>query len=69
MKTGIYTHILKKLWKYFVGEGLNFIHEHGLVHGNLHGGNILVESEMDSIDAKIADTGLYGPVDEQISSQ
>src|ERR1051325_8862782 len=35
----------------------------------LHGGNILVESEMDSIDAKILDTGLHGPADSQILSQ
>ena len=48
--------------------GLKLIHKFGLVHGNLHGGNILIENEMDSIDAKIADTGLHGPVDEQILS-
>jgi serine/threonine protein kinase len=46
------------LWS--IATGLNFIHELNLVHGHLHGGNILVESEMDSIDAKIADTGLHG---------
>jgi serine/threonine protein kinase len=59
--------IVDILWS--ISIGLKFIHEHGLVHKNLHGGNILVESEMDSIDAKIADTGLYGPVDKQMSSQ
>ncbi|POG81081.1 kinase-like domain-containing protein [Rhizophagus irregularis DAOM 181602=DAOM 197198] len=59
--------IVDLLWA--ISAGLNFIHERDLTHGNLHGGNILVEdSEMDSIDAKIADTGLHGPVDEQISS-
>jgi hypothetical protein len=42
------------LWT--ISAGLNFIHERDLVHG--HGGNILVENEMDSIDTKIADTGL-----------
>jgi serine/threonine protein kinase len=52
------------LWA--ISAGLNFIHERNLVHGHLHGGNILVENEMDSIDAKIADTGLHGPVDKQI---
>ena len=38
--------------------GLNFTHERDLMHGHLHGGNILVENEMDSIDTKIADTRL-----------
>ena len=55
------------LWS--ISTGLNFIHELDLVHGNLHGGNILVESEMDSIDAKITDSGLQGPFDRQISQQ
>ena len=59
--------IVDILWS--ISAGLNFIHERGLVHGDLHGGNILVENEMDSIDAKIADTGLHGPVNKQKSSQ
>ncbi|PKY48081.1 kinase-like protein [Rhizophagus irregularis] len=36
---------------------------------NQHGGNVLVESKANSIDAKIADTGLHGPVNKQISSK
>ena len=56
--------IVDILWS--VSSGLNFIHGLDLTHGHLHGGNILVESEM---DAKIADTGLHGPVDKQITSQ
>jgi serine/threonine protein kinase len=59
--------IVDMLWG--ISAGLNFIHEHNLFHGHLHGGNILVESEMDSIDTKIADTGLDGPVDKQILSK
>jgi len=55
------------LWA--ISAGLNFIHERNLVHGHLHGGNILVENEMDSIDTKITDTGLHGPADKQISSR
>src|ERR1044072_6197167 len=55
--------IVDMLWS--ISSGLNVIHEHGLIHGHLHGGNILVE--MGSIDAKIADTGLHGPVYRQIS--
>ncbi|CAB5196498.1 unnamed protein product [Rhizophagus irregularis] len=53
------------LWS--ISAGLNVIHELGLIHGNLHGGNILVERKMNSINAKIADTGLHGPANKQIS--
>ena len=59
--------IVEMLWS--ISIGLNYIHELYLVHGHLHGGNILVESDTGSIDAKIADTGLHGPVDKQASSQ
>ncbi|PKY49433.1 kinase-like protein [Rhizophagus irregularis] len=59
--------IVDILWS--ISTGLESIHEHGLVHGHLHGGNILIESEMNSVDAKIADTGLHGPVDKQVSSE
>ncbi|PKC13606.1 kinase-like protein, partial [Rhizophagus irregularis] len=55
------------LWA--ISTGLDFIHERDLIHGHLHGGNILVEKEINSIDTKIADTGLHGPVDKQISSK
>ncbi|GBC03659.1 hypothetical protein RclHR1_05240008 [Rhizophagus clarus] len=58
--------IVDMLWS--IAAGLNFIHKHGLVHGNLHGGNILVESNLNSIDTKITDTGLHGPADKQLSS-
>ncbi|RIA89741.1 kinase-like domain-containing protein, partial [Glomus cerebriforme] len=59
---------IEMLWS--ISTGLNVIHELDLIHGNLHGGNILVENEMDSVDARIADTGLHGPVDDkQASSQ
>ncbi|GBC03661.1 hypothetical protein RclHR1_05240010 [Rhizophagus clarus] len=57
--------IIEMLWS--ISAGLNFIHKYDLVHGHLHGGNILVENELDSVDAKITDTGLHGRVDEQIS--
>ncbi|CAB5153197.1 unnamed protein product [Rhizophagus irregularis] len=57
--------IVDMLWA--ISAGLNFIHERDLIHGNLHGGNILVENEMDSIDTKIADTGIHGHVDKQTS--
>jgi serine/threonine protein kinase len=59
--------IADMLWS--ISAGLNVIHECGLIHGNLHGGNVLVENELDSIDAKITHTGLHGPVDKQISSK
>ncbi|CAG8454660.1 2524_t:CDS:2 [Funneliformis caledonium] len=53
-----------------ISAGLNFIHETGLVHGNLHGGNILVENEADSIDARISDTGLplYNCLDKWVTA-
>ncbi len=57
--------IVDMLWR--ISAGLNVIHENNLIHGHLHGGNILVENEADSIDAKITDTGLHGPFD--VSSQ
>ena len=43
-----------------VSEGLFKIHELGLIHGNIHGGNILVEQDPNAFDARIADTGLSG---------
>src|SRR5687768_5484351 len=44
--------------------GLESIHEKNLIHGNLHGGNILLEVvDEELIDTKIADTGLHGPFD------
>jgi serine/threonine protein kinase len=59
--------IVDMLWS--ISEGLKVIHEHDLVNGYLHGGNILVENGMDSIEAKITDTGLHGPADSSMSSQ
>ncbi|CAG8608179.1 6006_t:CDS:2, partial [Funneliformis caledonium] len=53
--------IVDMIWSLAVG--LNVIHEAGLVHGHIHGGNILVENEADSIDSRIADNCLHGPVD------
>uniref|UniRef100_U9UU30 Protein kinase domain-containing protein n=1 Tax=Rhizophagus irregularis (strain DAOM 181602 / DAOM 197198 / MUCL 43194) TaxID=747089 RepID=U9UU30_RHIID len=59
--------IVDMLWS--ISAGLNFIHGHGLVHGNLHGGNILVECDVNSIDTKITDTGLHLPADKLMSFQ
>ncbi|PKY29217.1 kinase-like protein [Rhizophagus irregularis] len=59
--------IVDMLWS--ISEGLHVIHEHNLVHRHLHGGNVLVENEMGSIDTKITDTGLHGPFYKQIPSQ
>ncbi|CAB4373757.1 unnamed protein product [Rhizophagus irregularis] len=57
--------IVDMLWS--ISTGLNVIHESGLIHGHLHGGNILVRRNINTIDAKIADTGLHGPFNKQIS--
>ena len=58
--------IINMLWD--ISSGVNFIHQLGLVHGNLHGGNVLVVNEADSIEAKVADAGLQGPVNKDSSS-
>ncbi|GBC07325.1 hypothetical protein RclHR1_00740008 [Rhizophagus clarus] len=51
-----------------IAIGLEKIHNKGKIHGNLHGGNLLIEVEEIStdtgdvyIDIRIGDTGLYGP--------
>ncbi|RHZ46820.1 hypothetical protein Glove_606g98 [Diversispora epigaea] len=43
-----------------VSEGLGRIHKEGTFHSNLHGGNILIEDDIISTDAKVTDTGLHG---------
>src|SRR5688572_6998832 len=50
------------LWE--ISAGINYIHERGLIHGNLHGGNLLVEDEQDSV--RIVDVELRGPVSNEI---
>ncbi|CAG8483321.1 10120_t:CDS:2, partial [Acaulospora morrowiae] len=47
--------IIDMLWG--ISGGLDQIHKDGLCHGNLHGGNLLVENEPESIDTRIADLG------------
>ncbi|RIA88718.1 kinase-like domain-containing protein [Glomus cerebriforme] len=64
MKMGIYIHICWRdmidiLWS--ISSGLQKIHDFGLVHGNIHGGNILLEETENIRDASIADSGLIGP--------
>ncbi|CAG8458596.1 6498_t:CDS:2 [Paraglomus occultum] len=46
-----------------IAGGLDDVHKRNLVHKDLHGGNLLVEDESISTDARIADLGLCGPVD------
>ncbi|CAG8631839.1 16907_t:CDS:2, partial [Dentiscutata heterogama] len=44
-------------------KGLGRIHENdGLYHGNLHGGNLLIENTSGSVSIKISDIGLHGPI-------
>ena len=61
--------ILDILWG--ISSDLEFIHEGGLVHGNLHGGNVFIENEdcCITLDAKISDTGLHGPIDKSSPQQ
>ncbi|GBB85219.1 hypothetical protein RclHR1_11790003 [Rhizophagus clarus] len=51
--------VVDLLWS--IATGIYKIHEHGLVHGHLHGGNILIECHENMLDARITDTGLHGP--------
>ncbi|CAB4392060.1 unnamed protein product [Rhizophagus irregularis] len=44
-----------------ITKGLEKVHIEGKTHRNLHGGNLLIEDEENSIDARIGDVGLYGP--------
>jgi len=46
-----------------IAGGLDDVHKRNLVHKDLHGGNLLVEDESVSTDARIADLGLCGPVE------
>ncbi|PKC67531.1 kinase-like protein [Rhizophagus irregularis] len=51
-----------------IAGGLERIHSEGKIHGNLHGGNLLVEDEKVSTDARIADVGLHGPCNNDINN-
>ena len=53
--------IVEMLWE--ISGGINYIHENGLIHGNLHRGNVLVENETDSADIRISDVELLGSAD------
>jgi serine/threonine protein kinase len=51
--------VIDMLWG--IAGGLERIHSEGKVHGNLHGGNLLIEDEKVSTDTRIGDVGLHGP--------
>ncbi|CAG8478926.1 2705_t:CDS:2 [Scutellospora calospora] len=51
--------IIDMLWG--IASGLDRIHSEKRFHSNLHGGNLLIEDETISTDARIADVGLHGP--------
>ncbi len=59
--------IVKMLWG--ISGGIDYVHRSELIHGNLHGGNVLVEDEQDSVDAHVGDTGLHGPIDKENSNE
>jgi hypothetical protein len=52
--------MIDMLW--VVAGGLERIHSEGKVHGNLHGGNLLIEDEHTSLNARISDVGFMGHV-------
>ncbi|CAG8757046.1 10147_t:CDS:2, partial [Funneliformis caledonium] len=41
------------LWQ--ISGGIEYIHENGLIHGNIHGGNLLIENDLYPIDVRITD--------------
>src|SRR3954451_9631969 len=51
--------MIDMLWG--IAGGLERIHVEGRVHGNLYGGNLLIEDEKVSTDARIGDVGLHAP--------
>uniref|UniRef100_U9TTA7 Protein kinase domain-containing protein n=1 Tax=Rhizophagus irregularis (strain DAOM 181602 / DAOM 197198 / MUCL 43194) TaxID=747089 RepID=U9TTA7_RHIID len=51
-----------------IAGGLERIHAEGKIHGNLHGGNLLIEDEKISTDARIGDVGLHGPCNNENKS-
>ncbi|CAG8542233.1 10754_t:CDS:2 [Paraglomus occultum] len=53
-----------------ISEGLELLHRIDLIHGNLHGGNVLVDLNhvSNTVDARIADVGLNGPADSSLSN-
>src|SRR5436190_9289531 len=51
--------MIDMLWR--IAGGLERIHAEGKIHGNLHGGNLLIEDEKVSTDVRIGDVGLHGP--------
>ena len=62
--------IVEILWS--ISNGLNHIHREKLIHGNLHGGNVLVDNENDFIYTCISDVGLNifaGKEDEEEPSE
>jgi serine/threonine protein kinase len=59
--------ILDMLWG--ISGGIKNIHESGLIHGHLHGGNLLVENEPGSVETRIADVGLHGPINKKDSNE
>ncbi|CAG8587736.1 194_t:CDS:2, partial [Racocetra persica] len=44
---------------YEIANGLKQIHDCGLYHENLHGGNLLTEMTNNGINIRISDTGLH----------
>uniref|UniRef100_U9SVC0 Protein kinase domain-containing protein n=1 Tax=Rhizophagus irregularis (strain DAOM 181602 / DAOM 197198 / MUCL 43194) TaxID=747089 RepID=U9SVC0_RHIID len=58
--------MIDMLWG--IAGGLERIHGEGKIHGNLHGGNLLIEDEDTSTDARIGDIGLHGPCNNENKS-
>ncbi|KAG9283995.1 hypothetical protein G9A89_000284 [Geosiphon pyriformis] len=48
--------------------GLENIHNSDLYHGNIHGGNLMIEDEAISTDARISDIGIWGPANSSLTT-
>ncbi len=58
--------IVEMLWR--ISGGIEYIHYKELIHGNLHGGNLLVENEQDP-DIRISDIHPYCSIDRKNSNE
>ncbi|CAI2181645.1 4482_t:CDS:2 [Funneliformis geosporum] len=59
--------IVNMIWE--ISAGIEFLHDNGFIHGNLHGGNLLIENEPDIINTYITDLGLSGPANKRNSKE
>ncbi|CAI2162756.1 17965_t:CDS:2 [Funneliformis geosporum] len=67
-----FKNIVEMLWD--ITGGLEHLHGNKLIHGNIHWGNILINeivinNDIELVEARIADVGMHGPVDKKNSNE